>query len=107
MVIFRPLGEHSLRVHQSVLVARFNLVYSLLPATSESDRVVARKHSEAVQDYSLQIDSDLHMIWALFFTRRRMATGSKYSKVLVFSFLAWDDLCTTYGEVGEDVVLSI
>jgi hypothetical protein len=30
--------------------------YCLLPATSEKDRVVARKHSDSIQDYSLQGD---------------------------------------------------
>jgi hypothetical protein len=29
----------------------------LLPATSEKDRAVARKHSESIQDYSLQRDA--------------------------------------------------
>jgi hypothetical protein len=32
------------------------LQYCLLPATSEEDRVVARKHSEAIQDCSSLVD---------------------------------------------------
>jgi hypothetical protein len=45
---------------QSVYPSSMFSLYCLLPGTSEKDRIVAQKHFEFIQDYSLQRDTCTH-----------------------------------------------